>query len=106
MCIRDSGLTAELGTVLDEPLAQLTEILDDAVMHHGNAVGGVRMGIVLGRPAVCRPAGVADAEIAAERLALEPDFKRVQLAYGAAAREHAVIERGAAGRVIAAVVEV
>ncbi len=99
------GLAAELGAVFDEFFAQLAEILDDAVVHHRDPVGCVRMGVALGRPAVGRPAGVTDADIAAERLALEPRFQGAQLAFGAAARQHAVIERGDAGRVIAAVFE-
>ena len=63
------GLAAEFGAVLAEPFAQLAEILDDAVMHDRDAVGGVRMGVALGRLAVGRPAGVADADLAGERLA-------------------------------------
>ena len=48
--------------------AQLGEILDDAVVDEGDAVGGMRMGVALGRGAVRGPAGVADADRAGERL--------------------------------------
>ncbi len=99
------GFAFEFGAALDEPFAQLAKILDDAVMHHGDAVGGVRMGVAFGRPAMGRPAGVTDADIAAERLLLEPQFQCVQLALGAAPRQHAMVERGDAGGVIAAVFE-
>ena len=44
-------------------------------------VGGVRMGVALGRPAMGRPAGVTDADRAAERLALEPRLERAKLAF-------------------------
>ena len=41
--------------------AQFAKILDDAVMHDGDALGRMRMRIVLGGPAVGGPAGMADA---------------------------------------------
>ena len=52
-----------------ELAAQLDEILDDAVVHDRELFGGVRMGVVLGRPAMGRPAGVADADGSRQRLA-------------------------------------
>ena len=99
------GLAGELGAVLDQALAQFAEVLDNAVMHDGDLVGRVRMRVALGRPAVRRPAGMADADQAAERLLVEPVLQRPQFALGAAAAEHAVVERGDAGRVVAAVFE-
>ena len=65
-----------LAPFLIEPFAQLAEILDDAVMHDRDAVGGVRMGVALGRLAVGGPAGMADADIAGERLARQALFQR------------------------------
>ena len=56
------GLGDEFGALGLQLAAQLDEILDDAVVHDGELFGGVRMGVVLGRPAVGRPAGVADAD--------------------------------------------
>ena len=50
-------------------------------------LGGVRMGVGLGRLAVGRPAGVADADGAGERLSREPVFEIAQLALGAPARQ-------------------
>ena len=91
--------------VLAEPFAQLAEILDDAVMRDRDAVGGVRMSVALGRLAVGRPAGVADADIAGERLAFQALLQRLQLAFGAPAPERAVIQGGDAGGIIAAVFE-
>ena len=86
-------------------LAQLAEILDDAVVHDRDPLGGMRVRVALGRPAVGRPAGVADADRALERLARELAFEVAQLAFGAPAREVPAFERGDAGRVIAAVFE-
>ncbi len=99
------GLAAELGAALDEPFAQLAEILDDAVMCNRDPLGGMRMGVALGRLAVRRPAGMADADIAGERLARQAAFQRGELTLGAPAAERAVIQRGDAGGVIAAVFE-
>src|SRR5581483_11087146 len=65
------GLADELGAVLAELLAQLTEILDDAVVHDGNAVGRVRMRVFLAGPAMCRLAGVTDADHALKWLFLQ-----------------------------------
>ena len=84
---------------------QFAEILDDAVMHDGEPVGGVRMRVGLVGPAMGRPAGVADADRPGERLAREFLFQILQLAFGAAPRQHAVLERGDAGGIIAAVFE-
>ncbi len=39
-------------------------ILDNAIMHDGDFVGRVRMGVVLGRLAVRRPAGVTNTDMA------------------------------------------
>ena len=56
------GLGGEFRALAFKLAAQLAEILDDAVVHDGEPLGGVRMRIVLGRPAVGRPARVADAD--------------------------------------------
>ena len=68
-----------------------------------SALGGVRMGVDLGRRAVGRPAGVADADAAGERRAAELVLEVAELALGAAAREVAVLQRRDAGRIVAAV---
>ncbi len=99
------GLGPELGALLHQLFAQLAEVLDDAVVDDREAVGGVRMRVAFGRPAVGRPAGVADADGAGERLARELGFEIAQLAFGAAAREVAVFERGDARGVVAAIFE-
>ena len=74
-------------------------------MHDREPVGGVRMRVGLVRPAMGRPAGVADADRPGERLAREFLFQILQLAFGAAPRQHAVFERGDAGGIIAAIFE-
>ena len=99
------GLGDEFGALGGQLAAQLDEILDDAVVHDRELFGGVRMGVVLGRPAVGRPAGVADADGPQQRLAGETRFQILQLALGAPPRQHAVLERGDARGIIAAVFE-
>src|SRR5665213_2981730 len=71
-------------------------------MHDRNLVGRVRMRVAFGRPAVRRPAGVADADIAAKRIALEPLRQRGKLALGAASRKMAVFKLGNIGEIAAA----
>jgi len=61
------------------------------------------MGVVLGRPAMSRPAGMSDADRAFERLALKPALEIFKLAFGAPPRELAVFERCHARGIIAAI---
>ena len=84
------GLGRKLGTLPFQLAAQLAEVLDDAVVHHGEPVGRVRMGVVLGRTPVRCPAGVADADRAGERFARELCFEVLELAFGAPPRQRAV----------------
>ena len=63
----------------------------------------MRMGVALGRLAVGRPARVADADGAGQRLDAEPRLEIHQLAFGAAALDVAVVQGGDAGRVVAAI---
>ena len=63
------GIGAELRPRPLQLLTQLTKILDDSIVNNREALGRMRMGIILGRSAVCRPAGVADTDRARERLA-------------------------------------
>jgi hypothetical protein len=94
------GVRAELRARLLQLLAQLAEILDDAVVDDGEALGGVGVGVAFGRPAVGRPAGVPDADGAGQRLAREPGFEVAQLALGPPADELSAFKRGNAGGII------
>ena len=69
------------------------------------AAGLVRVGVAHRGRAVGRPAGVADAGVAADRVLHQQVGERDELADGAAAREVAVLQRGDAGAVVAAVLE-
>ena len=90
---------------VDQIFAQFSEILDNSIMHDGDRIGGVRVCIAFGRPAMRSPAGMANAGIAAERLGFQPGFQRLKLALGASTRQHAMIKRCDARRVIATVFE-
>ena len=97
------GLALKLEALLLELFAQLAEILDDAVVHDGHPVAGMRMGIGLVRLAVGCPAGMADAGGAGERVLLEPALQVLELALGAPPGQVPRFQRGNAGRVIAAI---
>jgi hypothetical protein len=99
------GLGRKLGALAFQLAPQLAEVLDDAVMHDGEPIGRMRMRVVLGRAAVRRPARVADADRSGERIARELCFQILELAFGAPPRQHAVLERRHAGRIIAAIFE-
>src|SRR5262249_19837717 len=99
------GFADEFASLFGQPLAQFAKILYDAVMNDRNEIGGVRMGIVFGRPAMRCPAGMTNTDIAPKRFAIEPSFERAQLAFRATPAEHAVVERGNAGRIIASVLK-
>ena len=96
--LEDRALGLELG-------AERAEVLDDAVVHHRHPAGLVRMRVALRRLAVRRPAGVADAGLAADRVAHQEVGERDELADGAAPAEAAVVHGGDAGAVVAAVLE-
>ncbi len=97
------GLGHEPGAAGFELRAQFREILDDAVMDHGDPVGRMGMGIDLVGPAMGRPTGVADADGPRQRLLGEPDLEIAQLAFGAAAGQLAGLQRRDPGRIVAAV---
>ena len=63
------GIRAKLDALGLQLGAQLAEVLDDAVLHHDHAAVavGMRVGVALAGPAVRRPAGVADANLAGDR---------------------------------------
>ena len=69
------GLRAEFDAARFQLFAQFAEILDDAVMHDRELVGGMRMRVVFVRAAMRRPARVADAGHAGERFAVELDLR-------------------------------
>ena len=84
---------------------EFLEILDDAVMDDGGAVGGVGVGVFLVRHPVGGPAGVADAGGAVNRLGGDFAGQVLQLAFGAAALDAAIHQRRDAGGIVAPVFE-
>src|SRR5262245_26504295 len=97
------GLRCKLGTALFELLAQLAEILNDAVVNDSEPIGRMRMRVRLARPTMRRPAGMPNADRAAQRLALELLLEVAQLAFRAPPLERGAFERGYAGRIVAAI---
>ena len=88
-----------------EFLAQRPEILDDAVVDDREPRRSVRMGVGFGGLAMRRPAGVADADRAAERRRGKFRLQVLELALGAPPLQPAVLERRHAGGIVAAVFE-
>ncbi len=74
-------------------------------MHDGDALGGVRMRVVLGRLAMGGPARVSNAEMTTERRRLQFCFQVFQLALGAAALQMRALQRRNTGRIVAAIFE-
>ena len=68
--IRDKGVTEAAKLV-----AHFLVVLDDAVVHHRHATRDVGMGILFGRCAVCRPAGMCNADPAGDVAGLCNTFK-------------------------------
>ena len=99
------GLGGELRAVLLQLVAQLAEILDDAVVDDRDPLGRMRMRVVLGRPAMRRPAGVADADVArsGSRAAALP--RLLSLPSARRRSSCAAFERRDAGGVVAAIFE-
>jgi hypothetical protein len=99
------GLAGEFRTLLFQHLPQFAEILDDAVVNHGDIVGRMRVRVAFGRLAVGGPAGVADAGMTRQRIGAQSRFEVFQLAFGAAALEVIALERGDACGIVAAIFE-
>src|SRR3569832_2928262 len=84
---------------------QLAEVLDDAVVHDGDLGARMRVRVQLGRGAVGRPAGMADAGMAGQWVAVEHRAQIAELARRAAARDVPAHQGGDARRVVAAILE-
>ncbi len=88
-----------------QPLALFLMVLDDAVVHHGNAAAGdVRMCIGLGHSAMGRPARVGNADNALEVLRENGTLHFGNAAHAAHALNGS-IQDGHAGRVVAAILK-
>ena len=99
------GLGRELVTLrLQFPL-QVEVVLDDAVVHDDNAAGAVamRMGVLLGGTAVCRPARMADSVEAVERLFADGAFQVGQLPRRPSQRNAVSTDQRDAGGVVTAI---
>ena len=99
------GIAGKFAAAFGQLLTQLAKIFDDAVVYDGNQIGCVRVGIVLGRSAMGRPACMTDADRATERFAIETILERTELSFRTPAAKHAFLKRGDTGRVVAAIFE-
>src|SRR5262249_49848858 len=99
------GFRFEAMLLLLKLLPQFTVVLDNAIMHDSNLVGDMRMCVIFRRPAMRRPARMADTDRARQRFLLQFLRKLFQLPFGTAAFDMAVRQRGDARAVIAAILE-
>ena len=95
------GLNREAGRF--NLCAQRAKVLDDAVVNHAHIAGLVRMCIGLRRGTVSGPAGVPDARFSRQRFMHQQIRQVHQLAHCAAPIQTAVLHRGNARAVIAAI---
>ncbi|OQB98442.1 MAG: hypothetical protein BWX80_03981 [Candidatus Hydrogenedentes bacterium ADurb.Bin101] len=98
-------LTAEGDAFLFQPGAQFLVVLDDAVVHHRDFLGHVKvgMGVYFARHPVGCPAGMADAQAARKRMFRQFLIHDFKLAQALDALEALLIDNGHAGRVVTAV---
>ena len=101
------GLGDELVPLALELVLQIEVVLDDAVVDDDDLAGAVavRMGVLLGRPAVRRPPRVADAVVARDRVQRDDVLEPRELAGAAPQLDGAVVHDRDARRVVAAVFE-
>ena len=98
------GFGAEAVTAFDQQFAQRFVVFDDAVMHHGNVVGNMRVRVRLGRFTVRCPTGVSDAGTAVQLGLLRRFGQFLHLAYAAQAADVALrVDHRQTGGVITAV---
>ena len=101
------GFGDELVALALQLLLQIEVVLDDAVVNDDNLAGAVavRMRVLFGRPAVRRPARVADAVVAGDRIERDDLLEVRQLAGAAPQVDGPVVHDRDARRVVAAVLE-
>ena len=99
------GLALEGAALGEQLVAQRLEVLDDAVVDDRHVADDVGVGVILGRPAVRRPASVGDAGRARQRVVGEPRGEVGELARCAPTIDDPVVDGGDAGAVVAAVFE-
>ena len=101
------GFGDELVALALQLVLQIEVVLDDAVVDDDDLAGAIAvgMGVLFGRPAVRRPARVADAVVAGERMFGDDVFELRQLARAAPELDRTVVDHGHAGRVVAAIFE-
>ena len=101
------GVGLDFYSGLEEAVAQLSVVLQDAVVHHGHRSGGVglRVGIGLGGGSVGRPARVADAHGAVQGLVVGALLEVAQLAGGAQDLDALRTHHRDPGRVVTAVLQ-
>src|SRR5258708_20510233 len=94
------GVALKAPTACLELRLERAIVLDDAVVHDGDRLGRMRVGVRLVRRPMGRPARVADAGLAGERIVKEPPLELRKLARSAAALDMAVDDGADPGGVL------
>ena len=99
------GIGSEDATRGRQLVTQFAEVLDNAVVHDGDAVGAVGMRVDLVGHAMRRPARVTDPDEPVQGLGGDELLQIDELALGATALDMAVDQRRDTGRIVATIFE-
>ena len=97
------GLAFKLAAARGQIVAQLAEVLDDAVVHQRQLGGGMGVSVAGGGRAMRGPAGVRDADMARRGVRGQLGHQIVELARRAAADQLTILHGAHARRIIAAI---
>ena len=97
------GIALKRATGIAQFGAQLLVILDDAIVHQRDLFGSMRMRVLCRWRPMRGPARMRDADLAGRGLLHQFGDQIVELAFGAAADQRAVIERADPGTVVTAI---
>ena len=99
------GLRHELVPLFHQAFLDMQVVFHDAVVHyHEIAVAvGVRMGVGVGRAAMSRPAGMANAQVSLRNHSFDFLFQAVQASHAFVNVNFRAIVHGNAGRIVPAV---
>ncbi len=97
------GFTLEAAAICAQLVTQFLEILNDAIVDERHALGRVRVRVLFGWCAMGCPACMGDTGFAGSRIASQLLNQIVQLTFGTAADQFAIVDRADARAVIAAI---
>ena len=91
------GIRGKSRAVERKLVAQFAMIFNDSVVNDRYAINGVRVRVLLVRTAMSRPARVADAYAADQRVTAKLALEIIELSNGASPRQEAALKRSDTG---------